>query len=336
MSEPVRPTVRVGIVSWNTAELLDRCLAALPAALDGADAEIVVVDNASGDDSVVRARAHPGVRVEVNDQNLGYARAMNRALRSTGARTLVALNPDTVPPPGSLRRLVETSRASGAGVVLPLLRNPDGSLQHSVHRFPSRAVAAVLVLPARFHRGRLGRRYWLEGAAPVDRGGPVDWGIGAVHVIDASAVDDPDHVYTERWFMYVEDLELCHRLARRGRGTWLDASVEVEHVGNAAGAQRWGAERERRWWWATYDFVHETTGPSVLRQLAALNLLASVVHLVGAAVSSLPRRPVRAGRRRTAAELARVVDVHLRVMLAGARAVTDERAGRQPEVVEPE
>lgn len=323
-------SVRVGIVSWNTAGLLDRCLAALPAALDGLEAEVVVVDNASGDDSVERARAHRGVRVEVNDDNLGYARAMNRALRSTTAPTLIALNPDTVPPPGSLRRLVETSRATGAGVVVPLLRNPDGSLQHSVHRFPSRAVAAVLVLPARLHRGRLGRRYWLEGAAPVERSGPVDWGIGAVHVIDASVVDDPDRVYTERWFMYVEDLELCHRLARRGHGTWLDASVEIPHVGNAAGAQRWGTERDRRWWWATYDFVDQTRGSAVLRQLAALDLLATLVHLVSAAVASVPRRPVRATRRRTAAGLARVLDVHLRVLVAGGRAITDERAGRQP------
>ncbi len=85
--------LRIGIVSYNTARLLNRCLAALPAALDGLSAEIVVVDNGSIDDSVTVAGRFPGVRIIKNNLNQGYARAMNRALLDTHVPTLLALNP---------------------------------------------------------------------------------------------------------------------------------------------------------------------------------------------------------------------------------------------------
>src|SRR3546814_14755832 len=84
--------VRVGIVSWNTAELLDRCLAALPAALGELEAEVVVVDNDSDDDSAAVAERH-GVKVVHNADHDGYARGMNAALDDTDAPVLIALNP---------------------------------------------------------------------------------------------------------------------------------------------------------------------------------------------------------------------------------------------------
>jgi GT2 family glycosyltransferase len=129
--------VRVGIVSWNTAALLDRCLAALPAATNGLNAEVVLVDNASSDHSVEVARRHAGVTVVANEENVGYARGMNQALTHDAGPTppevLIALNPDTVPPPGSLTRLVEDLLGQPeVGLIVPQLLNPDGTLQHSV------------------------------------------------------------------------------------------------------------------------------------------------------------------------------------------------------------
>src|SRR4051812_7187225 len=134
--------VRVGIVSWNTAEWLERCLQALPAALGALDAEVVVVDNASSDDSADRAAAFDGVVVDRAGENLGYARGMNRALAGSDARALLALNPDTEPPPGSIERLVRVlDEEPRAGIAAPRLVTPDGHRQHSVYRFPSLGLA---------------------------------------------------------------------------------------------------------------------------------------------------------------------------------------------------
>lgn len=283
------PSVRVGIVSWNTAELLEQCLAALPAALDGLDAEVVVVDNASSDDSAARARSLGACVVE-NTENRGYARAMNQALAGD-AEVLVACNPDAAPPPGSLRRLVEDLQADpSCGLVAPRLLHGDGSLQHSVHRFPTPLTSlALALLPVRVLRGRVGRRLWLEGAADHRGRHPIDWAIGAVHVIRAAALRG-EAPYDERWFMYVEDLDLCWRLGRDGWRVVLDGEVAVPHVGNAAGAVAWGGGRSRRWQWATYDWVALRQGAGRQRALAAVNLFATVALLVRAAAAGVGPR----------------------------------------------
>jgi len=301
--------VRIGVVSWNTADLLDRCLAALPAAVGDLDVEVVVVDNASTDCSADRAAAHAGVKVVANRTNAGYARAMNVALADSDAPFLLALNPDTEPPPGSIAALVAYARAHPrAGLVVPRLANADGSLQHSVQRFPSvRLAAAAGLVPPRLQRGRFARRWWLDGRHPHDVSGPVDWAIGAVHLLRAEALDG-GLPYSERWFMYVEDLEVCVRLHRAGWQVHLDAEVTVPHVGNAAGAQQWGGERARRFWRASYDFHASAHGAAAARAWAATNVLGAGIHWAANRVHGNPR---------VAAELRAVLPVHVRAAVLG-------------------
>src|SRR5207302_6226400 len=307
-------TVRVGIVSWNTAVLLDRCLAALPAALGDIEAEVVVVDNASSDESASVAEAHPGVTVIRSPENVGYAKGMNAALAGSTAPVLIAINPDTEPPPDSLRRLVaHLLDDPGVGLLAPRLENPDGSLQHSVYRFPSlAAAAAVCLLPSALHRGAVGRRFFLEGHTPHEAG-DVDWAIGAVHCIRAAAVDRAAP-YRERWFMYVEDLDLCWRLHRTGWRVALDASVSIPHVGNAAGAQAWGPDRIVQWLEATHDWYVLERGPSQARLWAAINLVGVALDLAVSCLLLL-LGPDRGGARRPIGDLRRMLAVNARWLL---------------------
>jgi GT2 family glycosyltransferase len=330
-----RPRLRVGIVSWNTAELLDRCLAALPAALStalsrtlaepGLDAEVVVVDNASSDGSAEVAARHGDVRVIRNATNRGYARAMNQALATAAgtsdADVLIALNPDTEAPPGSLAALVERLLGDpGVGLVGPALVHPDGTRQHSAYRFPSLRQAAIVgLLPRAVLRRGLGRRWSLEGhgepAAPCD----VDWIIGAVHVMRASALEGRAP-YSERWFMYVEDLDLCWRLAQGGWRRRLEADVTVTHVGNAAGAAAWGAQRRARWTAASYDWYAGQHGAAATRAWAALNLAGTARWWAQTAAG---RGGAEAGGGPDRHELAGLVRVHARALVAGASPATE-------------
>jgi N-acetylglucosaminyl-diphospho-decaprenol L-rhamnosyltransferase len=324
------PEVRVGIVSWNTADLLGRCLDALPAALGSLQAEVVVVDNASTDASVEVA-TRPGVSVVVNETNVGYARGMNQALVGTDAPVLVALNPDTVPPPGSLATLVDVLRASpGVGVVVPRLVHPDGRAQHSAYRFPSVLLAAVVCFaPAAVQRGRVGQRFRLEAAAAPDAAGPVDWAIGAVHVIRRAALGGAPP-YAERAFMYAEDLELCWRLARAGWPTELVPDVTVVHAANSAGAQAWGADRDRRWWAASYDVYAQVRGRGAARRYALVNTAGVVVRATLARVLALVPIGDRWTRRRTAAALWRVLPVHLAAVRGAERAAAAIAGDQRP------
>jgi GT2 family glycosyltransferase len=315
------PDVRVGIVSWNTADWLRRCLTSLPVALGGLEAEVVVLDNDSSDGSAEVVAGFPGVELLRATENLGYARGMNLALAGTEARALLALNPDTEPEPRSLERLVALLDEEGqAGVVAPRLVNEDGTPQHSVYRFPSVRLAAVAnLLPAAAQGGELGRRWCLETAGAPSGRQPVEWAIGAVHGIRRSALDGEDP-YREHWFMYVEDLDLCWRLGRRGWTTVYEPDITVVHGGNAAGSQAWGQERTRRWLEATYDWSRREQGPRRTRAYAALNLAGSGVKAAGSAVAALAGGPRRAERRYWARELAAATPVHARAVLRPGRA----------------
>ncbi len=339
--------VRVGIVSWNTAGLLDRCLAALPAALAGLEATIVVVDNASTDASAVVAAGHRGVTVIRNADNVGYARAMNQALgtggpspgqpaadatgdrdaagaprpaaRAAAADVLIALNPDTEPPPGSLAALAEHLCADpGLGLLAPRLVHPDGTVQHSVHRFPSPRQAATVLLVPRWWQRRtgIGRRWWTEGLVAHDRSVDVDWALGAVHVIRTAALDGAQP-YSPRWFMYVEDLDLCWRLRRGGWRCRLDASVTVAHVGDASGRQAWGDERATRWLDATYDWYAGVHGRSAMRRWAAVNVVAVVVHGAASAGRGLLGGTAAGTARHRARALVGLLPLHLRALWSG-------------------
>jgi N-acetylglucosaminyl-diphospho-decaprenol L-rhamnosyltransferase len=299
--------VRIGIVSWNTADLLHHCLAALPAAAAGLDFDVVVVDNHSSDRSVEVARAHPVITV-ANAVNIGYARAMNQALLHNDggpkADVLIALNPDTVASAGSLTELVRRLEVQPkVGLVVPRLTNIDGSLQHTVYRFPSPVTTAVICLvPVRLQRGKLAHRFGLEGRVPHDVAEDIDWAIGAVHAIrvDALAGELP---YCERWFMYVEDMDLCWRLHQAGWGVRLEPSAVVAHVGNASGVQAWGTTRTARWWEATYDWVRFRCGVPSVRRFASINSLGVGLLLYRA------RLAAKFGRGRSAAERAgRIAD----------------------------
>jgi len=272
---------RVAIVSWQTAALLERCLAALPAALGGVAAEVVVVDNASTDGSAQVARRH-GATVIQNERNVGYARAMNQALAGAPEPFLIALNPDTEPQPGSLEFLVERlRRAPRVGLVAPRLLNPDGTIQDSVHRFPSVSVALVMgLVPPMLRRGIIGRRYWLHGYADLGRRQHIDWAIGAAHVVRRAALADPDHAYPERQFMYGEDLALCWNLHREGWLVELEPRAQVVHVGGAAARQAFGDTIDERRVAADYDWYVWARGALRARLWAAANVLGYGTKLI--------------------------------------------------------
>ncbi len=275
--------VRVGVVTWNSGAHLAACLDALPGALGRYwdRTEVVVVDNASSDDSASIAAA-AGARVMHFAVNAGYARAMNEALDDPTAQFLIALNPDTRARPGSLEALVDRLATDvKLAVVAPRLEHPGGRLQHSAHRFPSVLGACIAgFVPLRFRRGRLGERRLLERFSDErhHRFGPVDWTIGAVHAMRSSAVGS--RPYSERYFMYVEDLELCHRVRQAGFGVALDGTVVVEHVGNASGAVAFGARREARWLDAMYDWYARTNGTARARAWALANTVGLSLKLI--------------------------------------------------------
>lgn len=276
----VRPKVDVGVVTWNTAELTVTALRRLIDADTGCDLRILVRDNASGDGTVAALRAKvPEVDIDAGDRNIGFAAGVNTLLSRSDAPWFLALNSDAWPKPGAIAALVAAAqRHPDAGLLVPRLVRPDGSLEHSTHPFPSLAVAAIYALGgSRVVGARIANRLLLEGAWMHDGPRNVDWAVGAAWLMRRTAIDEVGGL-DERFFMYAEDLEWCWRASMMGWKVWFEPEAEVVHVGNASGEQRHSAmsERTAAYLRNTYRFYRGAHGRVSTVAYRGLNLVAGV------------------------------------------------------------
>jgi N-acetylglucosaminyl-diphospho-decaprenol L-rhamnosyltransferase len=228
-SEPHTTAIAVVLVTYESAEDLPACIASLPRAAAPHELELLVVDNASRDDSAGVGRTL-GAKVVESHRNLGYSRAANRGAAETAAPWLLVANPDTLLAPGSLARLVATAEADPRiACIGPRLRNLDGSDYPTGRRFPSLLVGGLhALLGPVWPDNPATRRYHLTD---LDRTQParVDWVSGACMLLRRSAFDAVGG-FDGSYFMYFEDMDLCLRLARAGWKIVLEPRAIVEHV----------------------------------------------------------------------------------------------------------
>lgn len=224
------------IVNWNTRNLLDKCLGALPEATGGWVHEIIVVDNGSTDGSAAMVRArHPGVRLVENEENVGFVCATNQGIALSRGRYVLLLNSDTVAPPGSLARMVAFMEDHpDAGAVGPKLINPDGSFQASYARFPTLLSESLSAFG--LNRRLYGPYHPSPSPRADDRPGPVDWLPGACLLLRRQTLDIVGPL-DEGFWMYSEDTDLCYRIHRAGWNVYYLPDVEIVHFGGASSKQ---------------------------------------------------------------------------------------------------
>jgi GT2 family glycosyltransferase len=235
------PAVSVLIVSWKVRELLAECLDSLAGAARGLEGavEVIVVDNASGDGTVEMLRArYPGVALIANPDNRGFAAASNQAFAVSTAPVVVLLNPDTRMHPGSLEGLVKLVSGSRYAVAGPRLLNTDGSLQRwTAGGFPtlSNLLWHYLFLD-RLHLPWAPRSLYLE--AGKDHLHEVDWLTGACMAVRRDCLDG--QLFDEQYFLYSEDMALCHRLRQAGHRIVYAPEFRVTHHLGRSLAQQTG------------------------------------------------------------------------------------------------
>jgi hypothetical protein len=178
------------------------------------------------------------VELTAPGRNLGFAAATNLGIRAGSAPYVLALNPDTRVSEGALDRMlaVMESHPEAAVAGCRLLRE-DGTPDHAAKRsFPT-------PLSALGHFSGLGRRRGARGKlaayrAPEVESGPVDAVNGAFMLMRRAALEQVGD-FDEGYWMYMEDLDLCYRLAEAGWTTWYEPGATVVHVkGGTAGPHR--------------------------------------------------------------------------------------------------
>jgi len=223
------------IISWNTANLLAKCLASIYAYPPTGNFEIFVVDNASSDDSVQMVRQQfPQVKLLPNAQNVGFARANNQAICQSTGKFLLLLNPDTEVKPGALHKLQQFMAAKPqAGAVGPQTLNPDGTQQLSCFPRPTlwREFWRLFHLDRLWPMGTYQMDRW-----PVDRPREVDALLGACLLLRKEALDQIG-LLDESYFIYSEEIDLCYRLQQAGWHLYWLPQAEIIHYGGQSTQQ---------------------------------------------------------------------------------------------------
>lgn len=238
----------VVIVSWQVRDLLRTCLRSLFTDLEQSslEAQVWVVDNASTDGSPEMVEeAFPQVGLIASDENLGFVRANNRALReiqdaTPQPKTIWLLNPDTEVLPGATAALLSALGTDPqVGMVGPKLCYPNGSLQHSAFHFPDLTQLAfdLFPFPARLYDTPLNGRYprhLYDGEQPF----LVDFMLGASIMVKLATITDVGRM-DEGFFMYCEEIDWCWRMRKASWYIWcVPTACVIHHAGQSSGQVR--------------------------------------------------------------------------------------------------
>lgn len=213
----------VVIVSYNVKHYLEQCLRSLQRALDGVDAEVVVVDNHSRDGSVAHiGKRFPRVRLISSAHNLGFARANNIAIRQTESRYVLLLNPDTIVAEDTLRRALDFAHTHPdlGALGVRMLRTDGHDALESRRGLPTPMTACYKMcgLCARFPQSRRFGRYYMA-YLPWDEPAEIEVVSGAFCLLARQAIDQVGTL-DEDFFMYGEDIDLSCRLLQGGYRNW--------------------------------------------------------------------------------------------------------------------
>ena len=308
-----QPDVSVVIVNYNTAHLLDRMFAALAAGRGDLRLQIIVVDNASRDNSVEVLRTrHPGVELIENAVNVGFARANNQAVTLASGRYVLLLNTDAFVSADTLPKTVSFMDAhTSCGVLGVKLVGEDGSLQPCCRYFPTPWNRFIL-------SNRLGNmlgRLLTPNVRHVDDMSwnhasvrECDWVPGCYYLVRREVIDCVG-LFDPRYFLYCEEVDHCRAVRKAGWSVTFYPFTQVVHSGGksaeaAGGLDEVGQipelqiESELLYFRKHYGFWGMLSG-------VALALLGDVIRACGAR-----QKPAR-----TAASLKRVRTT-LRLLLA--------------------
>jgi len=225
------------VVNYEAGDLLADCVDSVHADASAGPVEVVVVDNGSSDGSVATLRARrPDATVVAPHANLGYSRAANLGIAATRAPFVAVINADTRLAPGSAAAVLATFAAEpDVAIVGPRIVNPDGTTYPSARVEPSPGVAVGhAVLGGVAPRNRYTRAYRQLDAA-VDRPRDVDWLSGAAMWFRRRALDEVGG-WDERFFLFLEDVDVCREVAAAGWRIRYQPDALVTHVVGASRA----------------------------------------------------------------------------------------------------
>lgn len=279
-ASPAWEKTTVVVVTHNSAAVIGQCLTAIAHA-----PHIVVVDNASGDDTVrIAARIVPHATVVRNARGVGYGNGASMGLARVKTPFALLLNPDSILIDDALERLLACVESDPrVAMVAPLLLAPDASVDKSFN--------AALARREKMPRGRANE--------PVPEGPFCTWVVsGAVNLVRMEAVQQIEY-FDPAIYLYYEDDDMCMRLRARGYTVILDPAARAEHIGGGSIGGGWQAYVEKYYHmtWSRFYFEAKYRGRRRARLLASGALLRHGAKALGYALTVNRSKALRDGAR---------------------------------------
>lgn len=225
----MRPSIDIVIVTHNSEEVVGNLLDSIPRALGDLEANVIVVDNGSSDNTVELLLSRGDCKVILSG-NVGYAAGINRGVREgSGASAVLVLNPDTVLHEGCIPPLYSALQVPGTGIVGPRMLSSDGTLYFSLRRSPTllRALGLThLKLPILSE--------FVQEAEAYEHPHVVDWAVGAVLMMTRECFDLLGG-WDESFFLYCEETDFSLRATDHGLVTRYEPRSVVLHIGGGSG-----------------------------------------------------------------------------------------------------
>ena len=218
--------VSIIILSYNTQDLLQKCLRSIFTNLKDIDFEVIVVDNASIDKSVEMVKEKfEKVKLVKSSDNLGFAKGVNLGATNAKGEYLLLLNSDIEIVTQSLKSLFTFLKEhKDVAVIGGKLDNADGTTSKSYGNFYE--LGEVWSMLFSDHKSKIDS---IKSDKPVE----VDWVSGGFMAIKKVVFDDLKGL-DPHFFMYIEDMEFCYRVHKKGLKVYYDRSIVVKHVGQGS------------------------------------------------------------------------------------------------------
>jgi N-acetylglucosaminyl-diphospho-decaprenol L-rhamnosyltransferase len=243
------------LVSYNTKELTLNAISHLLRDFESQDlCEIILVDNDSKDRTVAAVQsAYPAVRIIQNHDNVGFGKANNQAFEVCSGEYVLLVNTDAFIHSGCSQGLTKfLDLHPDVAVVAPRVLNHDGSLQSSVHPFPTplRCWIENLWLNPLVNNV-FALRDWRSWTYDDTR--EVPWVIGACMLVRKSVIESAGG-FDEQYFMYSEETDWQYRIRKAGWKIWFVHDAEVTHLGGASGGTESLSSRTRTAFFESLDY----------------------------------------------------------------------------------
>src|SRR5216683_1282622 len=224
------PDLSIVVVNYNTGFLFEQMFSALDAARNNLSIQIIVVDNASGDNSVEILRTkYPSVEVIRNTANIGFGRANNQAIPQARGRYVLLLNTDAFVSSDTLSKTLDFMEANPiCGVLGVKLIGKDGTLQCSCRYFPTpwNLFLTSTGLYRYFPKVRLVDDMSWDHASTRE----CDWVPGCYYLVRREVVQNVG-LFDPRYFLYYEEVDHCRAVRAAGWTVIYYPFTQVIHIG---------------------------------------------------------------------------------------------------------